>query len=78
MTFEFSKQGLGLATPTISGAPRGASPTPASINASADRAINREMRDGHFAAALEQAGTLMLLIMVWVGLHALKWAGKPF
>jgi hypothetical protein len=36
------------------------------------------MRDGHFAAALEQAGTLMLLIMVWVGLHALKWAGKPF
>ena len=77
MTFELPKHGLGLDVSTISDSSSRVTPTPASINASADRAMNVEMRHGHLAA-LEQAGALMLLIMVWVGLHALKWAGKPF
>jgi len=81
MTFEPPRHALGLAASTVSGAPgagalRGRA-TPVTINASADPAISGEARDGNFAAALEQAGALMLLIFVWVGLHALKWAGKP-
>ena len=84
MTPEPAKHALGLAASTISGASKGgarregATPTSASIAASADRAVTAVVRDNHAAASLEQAGILMLLIICWVGLHALRLAGKPF
>jgi len=52
-----------------------AMPSPANAHRTRDGGV----RDSHFAPALERAGMLMLLTVVWISLHALKWAGKsPF